>query len=592
VTEPIPVAQYLRMSTESQLYSLPNQAAAISEYANKNGFAVIKTYKDPGRSGLTIKNRPGLTALLQDIVGGKNEYKAVLVYDVSRWGRFQDPDEAAHYEFFCKRSGIPVHYCAEQFTNDMATPNLILKFLKRTMAAEYSRELSAKIYQAMRRVAEAGLHTGSIPGYGLRRMLFSPEDSPKHLLRNGEERNLRTDRVKLVLGPASEIRIVQLIYQMLLRDGLRPADIIRELSRRGILYYGRPWSFYTVKNVLTHPKYYGLQVWGRTESKLKTCPRRVPKERWVTCPTRGPQIVSEQMSVRAHKVYYDRTYHTTNDQLLDALRRLWHKNGYITSHMVDTSQLTPAVNTYRSRFGSLTRAFELIGYRQSRNRIRRQVLQSRRASVRIRQKLIRRLQVMFPGRVIRGYYDGYIRLPEPGIEVLVSVCRATLIGRCLTWYVSLRRGPKDVVTLLGLLNGSNKHFEAFYIFPCLRMKHSFRIFPRTRVLSQGDKIPSLRSFYRAVIKAYQQLPESERLRQPELLIGVPQIARYLKQSVGVVQRLIRQGMPTGRRWRFITAVPHEVDEWVRQNGMVWKPSRDRFGRFLKSQLKSPSNRAQ
>jgi hypothetical protein len=33
----IPAAQYLRMSTENQQYSLANQAAAISQYAEQNG---------------------------------------------------------------------------------------------------------------------------------------------------------------------------------------------------------------------------------------------------------------------------------------------------------------------------------------------------------------------------------------------------------------------------------------------------------------------------------------------------------------------------------------------------------------------------
>jgi DNA invertase Pin-like site-specific DNA recombinase len=40
----------------------------------------------------------------------------VLVYDVSRWGRFQDIDESAHYEFVCKQAGIKVAYCAEDTT--------------------------------------------------------------------------------------------------------------------------------------------------------------------------------------------------------------------------------------------------------------------------------------------------------------------------------------------------------------------------------------------------------------------------------------------------------------------------------------------
>ena len=48
---PIPAAQYLRMSTEHQQYSLKNKAAAIQEYAYVHGFAVVRTYQDSGRSG-------------------------------------------------------------------------------------------------------------------------------------------------------------------------------------------------------------------------------------------------------------------------------------------------------------------------------------------------------------------------------------------------------------------------------------------------------------------------------------------------------------------------------------------------------------
>jgi hypothetical protein len=70
---------------------------------------------------------------------------AILVYDISRWGRFQDSDESAHYEYICKRARIAVHYCAEPFVNDGSLPSSLLKAIKRTMAAEYSRELSAKV---------------------------------------------------------------------------------------------------------------------------------------------------------------------------------------------------------------------------------------------------------------------------------------------------------------------------------------------------------------------------------------------------------------------------------------------------------------
>ncbi len=108
----IPAAQYLRMSREDQQYSIPNQEAAIQTYAKSHGYVVVSTYRDAGKSGIEVKHRPGLRRLLSDVMTGQAQYRAILVYDVSRWGRFQDVDEAAHYEFLCKSAGVPVRYCA------------------------------------------------------------------------------------------------------------------------------------------------------------------------------------------------------------------------------------------------------------------------------------------------------------------------------------------------------------------------------------------------------------------------------------------------------------------------------------------------
>src|ERR1700680_1575293 len=142
---PIPAAQYVRMSTELQQYSIENQKAAIQDYAEQHAFVVVKTYADAGRSGIVLKHRTGLSNLLKDVLNGNTGYSVILVYDISRWGLFQDTDEAAHYEFLCKNAGIPVHYCAEQFANDGTLSSSILKALKRTMAAEFSRELGVKV---------------------------------------------------------------------------------------------------------------------------------------------------------------------------------------------------------------------------------------------------------------------------------------------------------------------------------------------------------------------------------------------------------------------------------------------------------------
>jgi len=200
-----PVAQYLRMSTEHQQYSPENQSASIRRYAEGHGFTVVRTYSDPAKSGLSLKNRRGLRDLLQDVTGGNTDYKAILVYDVSRWGRFQDTDEAAHYEFLCKSAGVPIHYCAETFANDGSLPSSIMKALKRVMAGEYSRELGVKVIAGQKRLAELGFKQGGIPGYGFRRLLVSQNRTPKQLLASGEMKSIATDRVILVPGPACEV---------------------------------------------------------------------------------------------------------------------------------------------------------------------------------------------------------------------------------------------------------------------------------------------------------------------------------------------------------------------------------------------------
>ena len=81
-------ALYVRASTEHQNYSTDHQEAALQEYAAVHDFQVERIYKDKGRSGLTLQGRSGLLQLLTDIQSGAARFDVVLVYDVSRWGRF------------------------------------------------------------------------------------------------------------------------------------------------------------------------------------------------------------------------------------------------------------------------------------------------------------------------------------------------------------------------------------------------------------------------------------------------------------------------------------------------------------------------
>ena len=133
---PIPVAAYVRTATVCQNNPTSNQMDAIQEYAKRNGMEIIKVYSDEGKSGLSIKGRDALLQMLADVESGRAGFCHILVYDLSRWGRFQDADESVYYEYICKRAGISVRYCAEQFHNYDSIASSIIKAVKRSIAAE------------------------------------------------------------------------------------------------------------------------------------------------------------------------------------------------------------------------------------------------------------------------------------------------------------------------------------------------------------------------------------------------------------------------------------------------------------------------
>ncbi len=230
----IPVAEYVRMSTEHQKYSIENQQALIKAYAVAHGMKVVQTYTDAGKSGVTLKRRAGLSCLLADVISGMAPFKAILVYDVSRWGRFQDADESAHYEFLCRRAGISMVYCAEQFPADTTPLGNVLKSLKRAMAGEFSRELGVKVSAGKARIGGLGFRIGGPTGYGLRRQLLTDGVVPGMLLTNRQRKSIQTDRVKLVPGPAEEIELIRRMYLQYIYLRRSEREIAADLNREGL----------------------------------------------------------------------------------------------------------------------------------------------------------------------------------------------------------------------------------------------------------------------------------------------------------------------------------------------------------------------
>lgn len=356
-------AEYVRMSTEHQRYSTDNQSEVIHRYADRRNYEVVKTYADEGKSGLNLGGRLALQQLLSDIEGGTADFEALLVYDVSRWGRFQDPDEAAAYELRCRRAGVQVHYCAEQFENDGSIGSSIIKTVKRAMAGEYSRELSVKVFAGQANLIRLGFRQGGTAGFGLRRVLVDQQGVHKAVLAPGEHKSIATDRVILVPGPDEEIAIVREIYDLFVHDGRSEQEIATWLNTRGVpTDLGREWSKGCVHQLLINEKYIGNNIWARTSFKLKARHVQNPPDQWIRAEGAFVGIVDSGLFQAAQAIISARCEKLSDEIMLERLRLILSQNGYLSGIIIDEAEGCPSSSSYRTRFGSLLRAYALVGF--------------------------------------------------------------------------------------------------------------------------------------------------------------------------------------------------------------------------------------
>jgi len=472
ITDPAPgpltrAAQYVRMSTDHQRYSTENQADAIATYAQRRGLQIVRTFADEGRSGLNIEGREGLRQLIDEIEAGQADFEVLLVYDVSRWGRFQDADESAYYEYLCRKGGVRVVYCAEQFENDGTPVSTIVKSVKRAMAGEYSRELSAKVFAGQCRLIELGFRQGGPAGIGLRRLLLDERGTAKGQLDRGEHKSLQTDRVILVPGPPEEQALVRRIYKLFVTTGMTEATIAQQLNSEGVVTdRGRSWTRAVVHQVLTNEKYIGNNVFNRVSYKLKAHRVRNPPDRWVRAEGAFEAIVPHATFEEAREIILARSRRLSDEELLMRLRLLLQERGAVSGLVIDERPGMPSSSAYRTRFGSLLRAYELVGHRPDRDYRYLEVNRRLRAFhpqvvAELTAGIARGGGAVAPGR------DGLLSVNgELSLSVAIARCQESASGR-LRWRFGFEGGLAPDVTVAVRMGAGNERTLDYFLFPGL-----------------------------------------------------------------------------------------------------------------------------
>lgn len=306
--------------------------------------------------------------MIKLVQSGNADFNHILVYDISRWGRFMNIDESAHYEQICTYQGIRVHYCAEQFKgNDISSQ--IFKLVKRVSAGDYCRELGVKVFNGQKNLVQRGFRQGGAAGFGLRRRLIDAQGNAKFSLKLGERKSLQTDRIILVAGPKEEQEIVLQIYNDFVYGHKTEQQIADKLNSQGIVTdRGTAWTKGVVHQILINEKYVGHNVWNkRSASKTRDYKGKNPIEEWVRVDSAFEAIVPQALFNAAQSIIYQRSARLSDDEMLERLKILLKEKGKLSGIIIDEAENCPSSSAYSSRFGSLLNTYTLINYKPERD---------------------------------------------------------------------------------------------------------------------------------------------------------------------------------------------------------------------------------
>lgn len=356
-------AQYIRMSTDHQEYSPLFQREAIARYAAVHNIRIVRDYEDAGMSGLTLRDRPALIQLLLDAENPARRFSCVLVYDVTRWGRFQDVDESAFYEYTCRRAGVRVIYVAEPFENDGSPLSSVMKAMKRAMAGEFSREMSRKVFFGHCLNVQRGFHTAGPVGYGLRRVLVDGRGEVRQPLGCHEYKNVQSDRVIVVPDTSGEAAVVRKLFECYATQSITATGIARRLNDFGIVNgVGLPWQGPNVMQILRNEKYIGTNVYSRTTSKLDGPWQRVPSEEWIRVPDAFSPVIDKRLFAAVQSKLAASRRGPTRDEIIDGMRKVISRTGRINQKLLKHYKSAPSAEQVSREFGSLNEAYNVIDY--------------------------------------------------------------------------------------------------------------------------------------------------------------------------------------------------------------------------------------
>ena len=276
--DPTPAALYARVSSDRQDadLSVAAQLRALRDYAQKNGYIVVREYVDEAESG-RIADHPEFRKMIDAAAKPSAPFQEILVWKFSRFTRKRE--HAVAFKSMLRRKGVRVVSITEH-ADDTPTGKLMEAIIE-SVDEFYSENLAQEVTRGMRESASRGFWVSSNAPYGYNRVMV--QDGPKK-------------RPTLEPNPDAS-RIVKRVFDMA-EAGNGMLNITKTLNGEGIASpRGKLWGKTSVHGVLINEAYTGTLVWG-VNAKDNAEPVRVEKA--------FPAIVSKAQFGRVAKLMRSR----------------------------------------------------------------------------------------------------------------------------------------------------------------------------------------------------------------------------------------------------------------------------------------------
>jgi DNA invertase Pin-like site-specific DNA recombinase len=281
----------VRCSTAGQAdTSIPDQIAALKQFAEKHGMTIIDIVVLPGLSGSIPGNRDDLQQLIER-KREQNDFEFLLVFDTTRLTR-GGMRHGNSIEFQFLSEGVEILYVTEPLPEGPGGE--LLRSFQFYSANEQARSIGKNASRgAMSALEQRRLAHARRPPFAVDRLYRGPDGKARHIIRNLPDgtqvkldpqtrqvierfgHNPKTGKpahyikqpdeaVELVPGDERAVEAVRLIFRRSLVDGWGGWRIAKEIDSMGVrTSTGKQWDKECVKAVLRNPIYLGIGIANR-----------------------------------------------------------------------------------------------------------------------------------------------------------------------------------------------------------------------------------------------------------------------------------------------------------------------------------------